>query len=127
MRAALFGQTGSFVAALAFTTSLLGQVLKVSAQNQKDASSDIINVTVRSRMGTSITAAWPRPQYSFDHYRVRITVNKLDSNGTSYPHTVGLCTLTDMNERNHNLTDCGDFEGCTHVNVDILAYSPGDA
>lgn len=124
MRAALFVQTGSFVAVLVFTISLLGQVLKLSAQNQEDALPDVVNVTIRSFMDTSITASWVRPKYDFDYYRLDITENKLDSKGHPYRRIVGSCGI-DKYGGNHVLTACAVFEACTNVNLDIWACGQG--
>ncbi|KAL1431617.1 hypothetical protein MTO96_014024 [Rhipicephalus appendiculatus] len=85
---------------------------------------DIVNVTVRLLTDTSITASWLRPQYSFDYYKLDITQDKLNSEGHPYRRIVGSCGI-DKYAGNTTLTHCGDFDGCTHVNLEIWAYNEG--
>nr|XP_037273726.1 uncharacterized protein LOC119165752 [Rhipicephalus microplus] len=75
-------------------------------------------------MGTSITTSWSRPEYQFDFYKLEMTEDKLDANGRTYRANLGSCGISKY-ARNETVTSCGDFEGCTHVNLEIFAYSHG--
>ncbi|KAL3201653.1 hypothetical protein MRX96_042901 [Rhipicephalus microplus] len=99
-------------------------VFETSAENKQDGESDIVKVTVRSIMGTSITTSWSRPEYQFDFYKLEMTEDKLDANGRTYRANLGSCGISKY-ARNETVTSCGDFEGCTHVNLEIFAYSHG--
>ncbi|XP_075727602.1 tenascin-like isoform X2 [Rhipicephalus microplus] len=124
MVADLFRHTDCSTVVFALLLSSLGQVFETSAENKQDGESDIVKVTVRSIMGTSITTSWSRPEYQFDFYRLEMTEDKLDANGRTYRANLGSCGISKY-ARNETVTSCGDFEGCTHVNLEIFAQSHG--
>ncbi|KAL1418491.1 hypothetical protein MTO96_025875 [Rhipicephalus appendiculatus] len=124
MVAALFGHTGHSTVALAFTIALLGQVSKLSARNEQYARPQMVDVTLESSIGTTITASWLRPTYRFDHYRVDIIQNELDSNGNPHSRLVAQCAFSNSVGRGGSYV-CGGFESCKNVSLIIRTYSYG--
>ncbi|KAL1414195.1 hypothetical protein MTO96_007674 [Rhipicephalus appendiculatus] len=97
--------------------------LTVAFQAPKECVDDIpemVNVTLVSSIGTTITVSWLRPTFQFDRYMVDVTENDVDSDGS----LVGRCAFGN-NVAHSNLFMCGNLQGCRNVSLHIRTYSEG--